>query len=68
MKPASSSLQQLSSWLVNSLISAPFLQPCPSENEYICTPSAKPAPAPPLISADFDQVPDTVLYDWYTYN
>ena len=42
------SLQQLSSWLVNSVIFAPFLQPRLSENEYICTPLTKTAPVPLL--------------------
>ena len=50
LEASSSSLQQLSSWLVNSVISAPFLQPRPSVNEYICTPLTKPAPPPPPAS------------------
>ena len=28
-------------------------------------PSCQASSSPPLISANFDQVPDTVLYDWY---
>ena len=51
--------------LLLHLFSSPALQ---WMSTLFCTPLNHASSSPPLISADFNQVPDTVLYDWYSYN